>query len=154
MKAIALIIRLILRTVGLVVVLAIIAGVLFVAYKGNQPMNIPQAPKGMTYFQFISNRLDAARIVKPARCGWVMFGSLAVLGPVYSIVYTEVGVHPNGWLAKGVASDADIPKGVQDSAWLEIPGIWWNVVERLSWTMLGKQNVGCKLGPVVLASSR
>ena len=149
MKAIALIFQLFFRLASIVIVLAIIAGVLFVVYKGNQPMQVPQAPEGMTYFQFMSNRFEAAKKVKPARCGWVMFGSLAVLGPIYSVVYTEVGVNPNGWFSKGVASDVDIPTGVENSSFYEIPGVWWNVVERLSWTMLGKQNVGCKLGPVI-----
>lgn len=148
MKAIALIFRLFFRAVALIIVLAIISGVLFVAYKGNQPMNVPQAPKGMTYFQFIENRFEAAKTVKPSQCGWGMLLSLATLGPVYSFVYTEVGIHPNGWLARGVAPDLDIPKGVEDAPWYAVPGIWWNVVERLSWTMLGKQDVGCKLGPV------
>ncbi len=148
MKAIALIFRIFYRTVALVIVLAIIAGVIFVVIKGNQPMQVPQAPEGMTYFQFMSNRIEAAKKVKPPRCGLVMFGSLAVLGPIYSVVYTEVGVHPNGWIAKGVAPDSDIPTGVENSSLFEIPGVWWNVIERLSWTMLGKQTVGCKLGPV------
>lgn len=148
MKAIALIFRIFFRTVALIIVLAIMAGVLFVAYKGNQPMNVPEAPKGMTYFQFIADRVDAAKTVKPGRCGWGTFIFLGVLGPVYSIVYTEVGVHPNGWIAKGVAPDADIPKDVGDASWYDIPGIWWNVVEHLSWTTLAKQNVGCKLRPV------
>ena len=64
--------------------------------------------------------------------------SLAVLGPVYSFVYTEVGIHPHGFLARGTASDPDIPKDVAGAKWYEVPGILWNTVERLSWTMLGK----------------
>jgi hypothetical protein len=108
----------------------------------------------MTYFQFITNRLNAAKAIKPARCGWGAMLFLAVLGPVYSLVYTEVGVRPEGWIARGVAADADIPRGVENSPWYEIPGIWWNVVERLSWTTLAEQNVGCKLGPVVPTASK
>lgn len=148
MKLVALIFQLFFRLVGLLIIIVMISGVLFVAYKGNQSMKIPQAPPGMTYFQFMTNRIEAAKIVKPTQCGWGMFLSLATLGPIYSFVYTEVGVHPEGWLARGVAPDADIPEGVENAPWYDIPGIWWNVVERLSWTMLGKQDVGCKLGPV------
>ena len=70
--------------------------------------------------------------------GGMMF-SLAALGPIYSIVYTNAAIHPNGKLAKVTASDPDIPKGVANAKWSEVPGIWWGVVEHLSWTMLGKQ---------------
>lgn len=124
--------------------------IVFVAYKGNQPMNVPQAPQGMTYWEFMSDRWDAAQTVQPSRCGWGMLGSLAVLGPIYSIVYTDVAVNPDGFLAKVTAPDPDIPKGVAGATWYEVPGVWWNVVERLSWTMLGKpQKYGCKFRAVV-----
>jgi hypothetical protein len=73
-----------------------------------------------------------------------MMLSLTVLGPIYSVVYTDVAIHPNGKLAAVTASDLDIPKGVAGAKWYEIPGIWWGVVERLSWTMLGKPaSTGC-----------
>lgn len=149
MKLIAWLFHLSFRLVALLIVIMIISGGLFVAYRGNRPMNVPQAPKGMTYFQFMADRMDAAKTVRPAQCGWGTMLFLAFLGPVYSLVYTEVGVHPDGWIARGVASDADIPKGVENAPWYELPGIWWNVVERLSWTTLAKQpDVGCKLRPV------
>ncbi len=64
--------------------------------------------------------------------------SLAALGPIYSFVYTEVGIHPDGTLARGTAPDPDIPKDVAGAQWYEIPGVWWNTAERLSWTMIGK----------------
>jgi len=45
--------------------------------------------------------------------------------------------------------DPDIPKGVVGARWNEAPGIWWGVVERLSWTMLGKPaNTGCQFRAV------
>ena len=37
-----------------------------------------------------------------------------------------------------VPPDPDIPTGAAGAKWYEVPDIWWNVVERLSWTMLGK----------------
>jgi hypothetical protein len=47
------------------------------------------------------------------------------------------------------ASDPDIPKGVESAKRYEVPGIWWGIVERLSWTMLGKlTSFGCQFRPV------
>jgi hypothetical protein len=127
------------------IILAICSNFLFIANKGNQPMAVSQAPKGMTYFEFIQDRIDAAKTVKPSRCGWGMILSLAVLGPVYSAVYTEVGIHPHGFIARGIAPDPDIPKGVEGAKWYQVPDIWWNTVERLSWTMLGEPAAyGCR----------
>lgn len=75
--------------------------------------------------------------------------SLAALGPIYSIVYTSVEVNPDGFLAKVTAPDSDILQGVASAHWTEIPGIWWSVVEHLSWMMLGKPaSIGCKFRAV------
>ena len=75
--------------------------------------------------------------------------SLATLGPIYSFVYTEVGIHLDGALARATAPDPDIPKDVAGAKWYEVPEIWWNTVERLSWTMVGKPaTYGCKFRPV------
>jgi len=134
------------------IVLSICLSLLFVCYKGNQPMSVDQAPKGMTYFDFMSDRFHAAQSVKPTRCGWGMMLSLAALGPVYSLDYTWVATHPNGFLAKVTAPDPDIPQNVAGANWYEIPEIWWTVVERLSWTMLAKHHPGCYLGPILTRS--
>jgi len=124
-------------------------GTIFIGYKANQPMSVAGAPKGMTYVEFIQDRLDAAPTVKPSRCGWGMMLSLAALGPIYSVVYTDVAIYPDGKLAKVTSSDPDITKGVAGANWYEVPGIWWNVVEHLSWTRLGKPtSVGCQLRQV------
>jgi len=62
---------------------------------------------------------------------------------------TLCGDSPRRILDKVTAPDPDIPTGVAGATWYEVPGIWWNVVERLSWTMLGKQpSFGCQFGPV------
>jgi hypothetical protein len=148
MKLIVLFVTLMTKAISLALILAIVIPCLYMGYRGNQPMSVPQVPKGMTYFEFIQDRVDAAKLVKPARCGYGMFLSLATLGPLYSVVYTEVAIHPNGFLAKVTAPDPDIPKGVENVSWREAPGVWWTVVERLSWTMLGKSNVGCRFRPV------
>ncbi len=120
------------------IVILICAGLIFVSYNANLPMMVKDAPAGMTYIEFIQDRINAAKTVEPSRCGWGMMLSLATVGPIYSVVYTDVAIHPDGKLAKMTASDPDIPKGVAGTKWFEIPGIWWGVVERLSWTMVGK----------------
>jgi hypothetical protein len=75
--------------------------------------------------------------------------SLAALGPIYSVVYTDGAINPDGTLARMTASDPDIPKGVKGAKWYEVPGIWWGVVERLSWTMLAKPaSTGCQFRAV------
>ena len=121
------------------------AGLVFIGFKANQPMSVSDAPKGMTYIEFMQDRIEAAKTVEPSRCGWGMMLSLATLGPIYSVVYTVVAINPDSTLAKLTASDPDIPKGVEGAKLYEVPGIWWGVVERLSWTMLGKpSNTGCQ----------
>jgi hypothetical protein len=131
------------------VVLMICLGLVFIVYKANQPMAVPEAPEGMTYFEFMQDRIDAAKTVEPSRCGWGIIISLATLGPIYSVVYTAVAINPDSTLAKMTAPDPDIPKGVEGARWFEVPGIWWGVVERLSWTMLGKPaSTGCQFRAV------
>jgi len=134
---------------GKAVILVICLGLVFIGYKVNQPMIVPEAPEGMTYVEFMKDRIDAAKTVEPSRCGWGMMLSLATLGPIYSVVYTVVAINPDSTLAKITASDPDIPKGVEGAKWYEIPGIWCGVVERLSWTMLGKPaSTGCQFRAV------
>ena len=130
-------------------VILVCAGLVFIGFKASQPMLVVGAPKGMTYIEFMEDRIDAAKTVEPSRCGWGMMLSLATLGPIYSVVYTTVAINPDGTLAKMTASDPDIPQGVESAKWYEVPGIWWGVVERLSWTMLGKPaSVGCQFRAV------
>lgn len=125
-------------------VILVCAGLIFVGFKANQPMSVAGAPQEMTYIEFMNDRIDAAKTVEPTRCGWGMMLSWVTLGPIYSVVYTAVAINPDSTLAKMTASDPDIPKGVEGSKWYEVPGIWWGVVEHLSWTMLGKPaSVGC-----------
>jgi len=80
--------------------------------------------------------------------------SLVGLGPICSVVYTHVAIHPGGFLDKVTAADPDIPKGVAGVDWYEVPAIRWNKVERLSWTMLGKPDFyGCKFRPVQVSKN-
>ena len=138
---------------GKTIILMVCIGLMFVVYKANQPMTVPDAPKGMTYFEFMQDRIDAAKTVEPSRCGWGMMLSLATLGPIYSVVYTVAAVNPDSTLTKMNASDPDIPKGVEGARWHKVPEIWWAVVERLSWTMLGRPaSVGCQFKGVHLGT--
>ena len=148
MKIIALIIGSITKIILTLCLVAVIAGTLFIGYRGNQPMQVPGAPKGMTYFQFMADRFDAAKTVKPPRCGSGMIGSLFALGPFYATLYTHVALHPDGFLAKVTAPDPDLPQGLQ-AVWYEVPGVWWSTFERLSWTMLAKRHQGCNFRPVL-----
>ncbi len=149
MKFIALMIGTINRMILTLCLVAVIAGALFIGYRGNRPMQVPGAPKGMTYFEFLADRFDAAKTVKPARCGTGMIGSLFTLGPFYATLYTHVALHPQGFLAKVTAPDPDMPKIGSKARWYETPGIWWNTFERLSWTMLAKRHQGCSFRPVL-----
>ena len=106
------------------IILLICLSLLFVCYKGNRPMSVNEAPRGMTYFEFMSDRIDAAKSVKPTQCGWGIFLSLAFLGPIYSVVYTGVGLDPHGPLARMTAPDPDIPKKVGGASWSQVPDIW------------------------------
>jgi hypothetical protein len=142
-------IHLVWKVIWNTIVILVCAGLIFIGYKANQPMSVAGAPEGMTFIEFIKDRIDAAKTVEPSRCGWGMILSLAVLGPIYSVVYTAVAINPDCTLAKMTASDPDIPKGVEDARWYDVPGIWWGVVERLSWTMLGKPaSTGCQFRAV------
>lgn len=149
MKLIALLIGSVTRFVSTLFLLTVLAGILFLAYRVNQPMQVPEAPKGMTYYEFMVDRFDAAKTVKPSRCGTGMIGSLFVLGPFYATLYTHVAIHPDGFLAKVTAPDPDMPKFVSDVRWYETPNIWWFTFERLSWTMLAKRHQGCNFRPIL-----
>jgi hypothetical protein len=137
------------KVISNTILILVCVSLIFIGYKANQPMAITEAPSNMTFVEFIQDRLDAAKTVQPSQCGWGMMLSLAALGPIYSVVYTSVAVNPDGQLAKMTAPDPDIPTGVVGANWFEVPGIWWEVVERLSWTMLGKPAAfGCQFRAV------
>ncbi|WP_322507018.1 hypothetical protein [Anaerolinea sp.] len=143
MRAVGFVVRMVWKGILLAVILSLVAGCGFIAQQGNQPMTVPQAPQGMTYFEFMQDRIDAAKELKPS-CGVGMFASLAILGPFYSVLYTYVAIEPDSFLASVTAPDKDIAKGVAGAGLSQIPTIWWETVERLSWTMLGSSNIGCK----------
>ena len=102
-------IRLLAKIIWNAVVAFVCASLVFIGFKGNQPMAVAGVPKEMTYFEFIQDRLDAAKYVKPSQCGWGMILSLAVLGPAYSVIYTYVAIHPGGIFDKVTAPDQIFP---------------------------------------------
>lgn len=140
-------VNLIQKGVLLVVILSLLFSCTFIAQKGNQPMSVLQVPKGMTYFEFMQDRINAAKELKPV-CGVGIFASLAILGPFYSALYTYVAIRPDSSVAKVTAPDPDIARNVTGVRWTEIPDVWWKTVERLSWTMLKPSTMGCKFRPV------
>lgn len=135
----------------LILILALLLGTiscLFIGYHGNQPMKITQIPSRITYWQFMQDRINASKTTKPVQCGYGMLVFYALTVPFYSVLYTHVGLHPDGFLARVTARDANIPRNVQDTPWYGIPNLWWSVVERLSWSALARPGPGCNLGPV------
>ena len=140
--------RLIWKLIWSAIMVLVCLSLIFILYKGNQPMQVQSAPKDITYFEFMVDRIEAAKGVEPSRCGWGMFLTLAALGPTYSALYTEIGIHPGGFWDRVSAPDSNIPKGVAGAKWYEVPDIWWGVVEQLSWTMLAESHPGCRFGPV------
>jgi hypothetical protein len=141
-------VRLAFRSVFLLVGIVVLIAGGFVYFKGNQPMGVSQVPSGITYWQFIADRLDAAGEVVPERCGVGRLVTFAVLAPVYSIVYTDVGLHPDGFLARVSENDGNIPKGVENTRWYDVPNLWWRVVEKISWSMLARHTPVCNFRPV------
>ena len=148
MKVLAKSIAFIVRLAILMVVIGMFAMVAFVAVKGNQPMRISQVPAGMTYREFIQDRLDAAREVHPQRCGVGRLVTYVALAPAYSVVYTQIGLNPGGVLDRVSQPDPNIPVGVQDTPWYEVPDLWWGVFERITWSILGRHTSACNFRPI------
>ncbi len=136
------------RCIFLVVVLVTLAAGGFIYFEGSQPMHISQVPAGMTYWEFLSDRLDAAREVEPARCGVGRLVTFAFLAPVYSAIYTDIGLHPGGFLDRVSQDDANIPTGVAGTPWYRVPDVWWDVVEHISWSMLARHTPACSFRPI------
>jgi len=117
--------------IRLLLALVLIAGlafVAFVAYKGSQPMQLASAD-GMTYWQFVRERIGAIREL-PAKCQQMHFSSFAIAVPLYPALYTYIGIYPESYLARHTQPDPSIPKNID---WSDAPDIWWRLVEDVSW---------------------
>lgn len=141
------------RLIVLFVLISLAACGGYIGLRGNQPMDLPQAPVGMTYFEFIQDRLDAAQEIRPARCGVGKFTFFILVTPFYSVLYTWAGVHPDGFIARITARDDSIPPDAAGAGWNRIPDIWWNTFVRLSWSALARRTPACNFRPVRMPSS-
>ena len=141
------------KLVSLILIVTILGSLLWVAQRGGQPMDLPQIPAGITYWQFMADRVDAASEIQPARCGYGMFAFLLAAGPFYSVLYTYIGLYPDSFLAHVSQKDPNIPMGVAGAPWYQVPEIWWKIVEKLSWIALAKQGPGCNFRPVQILNN-
>ena len=117
--------------IRLLLALVLIAGLViiaFVGYKGSQPMQLASS-EGMTYWQFVRERLDAIRQL-PAKCQRLHFSGFAIAVPLYPALYTYIGIYPESYLARHTQPDPSIPK---DIGWTDAPDAWWRLVEDVSW---------------------
>lgn len=117
--------------VRVILALVLIAGlvlVVFVAYKGSQPMPQDRANR-MTYWQFMRERIGAIREL-PVKCQQLHFTSFAIAVPLYPALYTLVGLYPDSYIARHTQPDQSIPKGID---WADAPDTWWSLVEDVSW---------------------
>ena len=121
-------ISLLLRLVLAVILIAGLVAAAFVVYKGSQPMQVKGAD-GLTYWQFLRERIGVIREL-PTKCQQMHLTGYAIAVPFYPFLYTYVGVNPDGFLASHTQPHPLIPEEV---SWAEAPGVWWDLVEQVSW---------------------
>ena len=142
------------RVILALVLIAVLALVAFVAYKGSQPMEQDGA-NGMTYWQFMRERIGAIREL-PAKCQQMHFTGYAIAVPFYPALYTFVGLFPDSYLARHTQPHPSIPKNVQLA---DAPDTWWSLVETVSWDAwvtphLPSVMPECNLNNPVISSSK
>ncbi|NPV75162.1 MAG: hypothetical protein HPY59_02185 [Anaerolineae bacterium] len=114
-----------------ILALILIVGLVFVAfagYKGLQPMQ-QEGANGMTYWQFMRDRISAIREL-PAKCQQMHFTGYLIAVPVYPVLYTYVGMFPDSFLARHTQPHPAIPEDVRLA---DAPATWWSLVEIVSW---------------------
>lgn len=119
----------IMKVFGKTIILMVCIGLVFVVYKANQPMTVPDAPQGMTYVEFIKDRIDAAKTVEPSRCGWGMMFSLATLGPIYSLCIQRlrlIQIVPWPWVLLPIRISRRVLKVRSGTKSREFGGVWWS----------------------------
>jgi hypothetical protein len=153
-KLLASIVRTLIQFVLVITLLAMAGLGSYIHHKGNQPMDVPRAtpplPEGITYWEFMADRIEAAREVKPQRCGVSTFAFFLAITPFYSVVYTIGGMRPESAMGRGIQPDASIPRWAAGLPWEKTPDVWWWVVENLSWSMLARHGPGCNFSPVMV----
>jgi hypothetical protein len=110
------------------ILIAVLIFVGYTAYKGSQPMQQDGA-NGMTYWQFMRERIDSIREL-PSKCQQLHFTAYLLAVPLYPVLYTYVGLYPDGFLAQHTQPHPAIPEDVR---LIDAPGTWWSLVEIVSW---------------------
>jgi hypothetical protein len=128
-------IGLLLRLVLILIAIAILLALAYAAYRGAQPMQIPDA-QGMTYWQFLEDRIQVIS-TQPVHCQRLYIVSFVIGVPVYPVLYTYVGKYPDSYLARHTMPHSAIPQGI---TWKEAPRTWWLLVEQVSWEALVRPN--------------
>lgn len=151
-KLVGWIVKTVVRVI-LAAIILVVAGLgAFVYNKGNQPMEVPRAspplPEGITYWEFMADRIDAAQEIEPKRCGIGMMATFFVISPIYSVVYTIGGMRPESMIGRGIQSDASIPRWAAGLPWEDALDVWWRTVEDLSWSILASKGPACNFRPV------
>ena len=119
---------LLIRVILVLILIAVLAVVAFPGYKGSQPMQ-QEGANGMTYWQFMRERIGAIREL-PAKCQQMHFTGYLIAVPVYPVLYTYVGMFPDSFLARHTQPHPAIPEDVQLA---DAPATWWSLVEIVSW---------------------
>ena len=150
--------------VALVLVLAgVVTTVGYGVYRSGQPMVVPEA-RGMTYREFLKERINAARALDDAR---VANGENRIclntevfftLPGVYFLLATQVtlaALYPDSNFARSVeGGDSYFYRNVPTSRepeWRNVLPLYWEAVERKSWTFLvirGAKSYYCSMPPV------
>lgn len=89
---------LLIRAILVVILIGVLVFVAFAGYKGSQPMQ-REGANDMTYWQFMRERIIAIREL-PAKCQQMYFTSSAIAVPLYSALYTFIGIYPESYLAR------------------------------------------------------
>ena len=119
---------LLIRAILALILIAGLVFVVFVGYKGAQPMQQAEA-NGMTYWQLMRERIGAIREL-PVKCQQMHFTGYLIAVPVYPVLYTYVGLFPDSFLARHTQPHPAIP---QDEQLADAPATWWSLVEIVSW---------------------
>ncbi|MEN4011363.1 MAG: hypothetical protein ROW48_04975 [Bellilinea sp.] len=124
--------RLLIRTILALILIAGLVFVAFAGYKGSQPMQ-QEGAHGMTYWQFMCERIEAVREL-PARCRSLYLVTYLTVPP-YALMYTYVGVFPESFLARYTnPNDPWLPKTMIQLG--DAPSAWWSQMEKMTWHAL------------------
>jgi hypothetical protein len=133
-RAIALLVRA--GLVGMLIATAILTGL--VAWHGAQP--VEAAGKGSrtavlgdtSYWEFMAGSLAASRET-PTICHRTRLIGLAIMLPLYPVLYTAIGLYPESALARHAQPSPLIPAPI---GWREAPETWWRLVKEISWFVM------------------